>query len=271
MNVGQLKWQMAHIYPSEKNTYSLPTDDHFRAFFSRFGPIFHLHIETFPDPQKDHAYLLFRDAQAIQELRTYLRDKTQSGYWKESCRVQAPISSKATCPSALVARLKPILDKDESVDISRRTSKRKAALTSGHLDRISIPSSDDSYATKPEAQDGVQPTTRKRFHQNDHNSISNTTSLPLTVAETSQSGNDALEMEVEELKLERDRMVALLEEVQVQRDEAVAWLNREIETYHALKKELRKVKREEKSRDEEVARLSRAISDSLSSLASRST
>lgn len=114
---------------------------------------------------------------------------------------------------------------------------------------------------------GTRPATRrKKLPQIDPDPPNNTTSAS---AETSPPGHDELEMELTRLKFERGRMIALLEEVQVQRDEAISRLNHEIETYDALKQELRKVKEEEKSRNEEVARLSRVISDSLSSLANK--
>ena len=100
-------------------------------------------------------------------------------------------------------------------------------------------------------EDNVNSTTKKKqICQNDHDSVSNTSPHAPTIAETSQSRDDALEIEIERLKLERDRMIVLLEEVETRRDEAVAWLKREIETYHALKKALRKVKEEERPRNE---------------------
>ncbi|KAG8681582.1 hypothetical protein FRC09_017383, partial [Ceratobasidium sp. 395] len=99
---GAHRQQIIDVHP-KKGVKLPPTTDHFRKFFSKFGPILDIyhHVAT-KKSGVDHIYIVFKANDAIPKFKQYWTSKTTTDYWKDSCSV---ITGVSNAPRELMDRI----------------------------------------------------------------------------------------------------------------------------------------------------------------------
>ncbi|KAG8710929.1 hypothetical protein FRC08_016540 [Ceratobasidium sp. 394] len=98
-STGRFSKQIVDIYP--RGDGDLPSDEHFYAFFSKFGPILELYRYN-STSSKTHVYIAFKTEAAVQSVKGYLHSSGGGCYWKKSCGLGTGMVS---CPAEFMERI----------------------------------------------------------------------------------------------------------------------------------------------------------------------
>ncbi|KAG8710928.1 hypothetical protein FRC08_016539 [Ceratobasidium sp. 394] len=100
--LGDYRARSLCVDPRHSEGKSLPDDEHFHAFFSKFGTILGTCRYNSSQAKRDHVYLTFKSVEAVRSLKKYLRVLDETSFWKESCRISfRPV----LCPQGLIKQI----------------------------------------------------------------------------------------------------------------------------------------------------------------------
>ncbi|KAG8678398.1 hypothetical protein FRC09_019869 [Ceratobasidium sp. 395] len=188
-STGHHGQQIVDIY--SRDGTELPSNDHFHAFFAKFGSILQLHRHRSSSSKITHVYIAFKTEAAIRDLQEHLNSPKEASYWKKSCTITIGL---AACPAELVKRIEEEYSKSSyGITTSTSESNKQISEAKGVPIHIGISRHSGAESSRQEVgkRRGDEPARSERPDQNKKRRFTNeaaTTSqfVPLQQAKSTQ-------------------------------------------------------------------------------------